>query len=236
MNLQDSSHFVHFHLLFAAAFFNFNMDTIRADIPSPLEGSTKQTGSSLYIDPHLEGHGTTNVTTQIGTHAYLPCKVKQLGNKSVSWVRVRDGHILTVDSELGKVQEVIIKKFFVTISRSLMVIYVVLSSLLFTSSVCVMLQRILISDVSKFFHFCDEDDDSFTKVEVLGVLFGSFAKTTIDLLLDLGNFTGNIVVLTIQQWGEAIRNLTRVVEHDYLVGEVSSSAGWTVQCSRPPLL
>ncbi|KAH1022904.1 hypothetical protein HUJ04_012219 [Dendroctonus ponderosae] len=27
----------------------------------------------------------------------MPCKVKQLGNKSVSWIRKRDGHILTVD-------------------------------------------------------------------------------------------------------------------------------------------
>lgn len=27
----------------------------------------------------------------------MPCKVKQLGNKSVSWIRRRDAHILTVD-------------------------------------------------------------------------------------------------------------------------------------------
>ncbi|GAB0099106.1 zwei Ig domain protein zig-8 [Sergentomyia squamirostris] len=50
-----------------------------------------------HTGPYLSDHGITNVTTQVGTHAYLPCKVKQLGNKSVSWVRVRDDHILTVD-------------------------------------------------------------------------------------------------------------------------------------------
>ncbi|XP_012161248.1 zwei Ig domain protein zig-8 isoform X1 [Ceratitis capitata] len=50
-----------------------------------------------FVDPYLDGYATANVTAQIGTHAYLPCRVKQLGNKSVSWVRVRDGHILTVD-------------------------------------------------------------------------------------------------------------------------------------------
>ncbi|XP_037943149.1 zwei Ig domain protein zig-8 [Teleopsis dalmanni] len=53
--------------------------------------------TSAFVEPYLDGYATTNVTTQIGTHAYLPCRVKQLGNKSVSWIRVRDGHILTVD-------------------------------------------------------------------------------------------------------------------------------------------
>ena len=31
--------------------------------------------------------------------AYLPCEVFNLANKSVSWVRARDNHILTVDRE-----------------------------------------------------------------------------------------------------------------------------------------
>ncbi|XP_055854636.1 zwei Ig domain protein zig-8-like isoform X2 [Episyrphus balteatus] len=39
----------------------------------------------------------TNVTVQIGSHAYLPCHIRRLLNKPVSWVRVRDDHILTVD-------------------------------------------------------------------------------------------------------------------------------------------
>ncbi|XP_055679691.1 zwei Ig domain protein zig-8-like isoform X2 [Lutzomyia longipalpis] len=50
-----------------------------------------------HTGPYLSDHDITNITTQVGTHAYLPCKVKQLGNKSVSWVRVRDDHILSVD-------------------------------------------------------------------------------------------------------------------------------------------
>lgn len=49
------------------------------------------------IGPYLDDIRITNITVQIGTNAYLPCKVKQLGNKSVSWVRVRDDHILSVD-------------------------------------------------------------------------------------------------------------------------------------------
>ncbi|XP_036233930.1 zwei Ig domain protein zig-8 [Bactrocera oleae] len=60
-------------------------------------GVTSAATVSAFVEPYLEGYASTNVTAQIGTHAYLPCRVKQLGNKSVSWVRVRDGHILTVD-------------------------------------------------------------------------------------------------------------------------------------------
>ncbi|XP_044735845.1 zwei Ig domain protein zig-8-like isoform X2 [Chrysoperla carnea] len=53
--------------------------------------------TGLYTGPYFDTNTSTNVTTQLGTHAYLPCKVKQLGNKSVSWIRRRDAHILTVD-------------------------------------------------------------------------------------------------------------------------------------------
>ncbi|XP_026470818.1 lachesin-like [Ctenocephalides felis] len=55
--------------------------------------------SGLYTGAYLDGGpGPINITTQLGTHAYLPCRVKQLGNnKSVSWIRRRDAHILTVD-------------------------------------------------------------------------------------------------------------------------------------------
>lgn len=38
----------------------------------------------LYTGPFFDPTSPNNITTQLGTHAYLPCKVKQLGNKSVS--------------------------------------------------------------------------------------------------------------------------------------------------------
>ncbi|KAJ6635063.1 Zwei Ig domain protein zig-8, partial [Pseudolycoriella hygida] len=66
-------------------------DGINSDVESTM-GLVEPTASSIKPD-----YGITNVTTQIGTSAYLPCKVKQIFNKSVSWVRVRDHHILTVD-------------------------------------------------------------------------------------------------------------------------------------------
>lgn len=64
-----------------------------------IEGGHQQTKrfSGLYTGPYFDTTTSTNITTQLGTHAYLPCRVKQLGNKSVSWIRRRDAHILTVD-------------------------------------------------------------------------------------------------------------------------------------------
>ncbi|XP_032289722.1 uncharacterized protein dpr16 isoform X2 [Drosophila virilis] len=38
-----------------------------------------------------------NVTVQAGQHAYLPCQLHQHSNKPLSWVRLRDEHIIAVD-------------------------------------------------------------------------------------------------------------------------------------------
>nr|XP_036233416.1 uncharacterized protein LOC106620859 [Bactrocera oleae]XP_036233417.1 uncharacterized protein LOC106620859 [Bactrocera oleae] len=45
--------------------------------------------------PSIDDHQT--VISQAGTHAFLPCNVKQILRKPISWLRIRDGHILTVD-------------------------------------------------------------------------------------------------------------------------------------------
>lgn len=37
--------------------------------------SINQAGTTFITGPYLDGTGITNVTTQISTHAYLPCKV-----------------------------------------------------------------------------------------------------------------------------------------------------------------
>ncbi|XP_043474672.1 lachesin-like [Leptopilina heterotoma] len=53
--------------------------------------------TGLYTGPYFDSSSATNITAQLGTRAFLPCKVRQLGNKSVSWVRKKDSHILSVD-------------------------------------------------------------------------------------------------------------------------------------------
>jgi len=50
--------------------------------------------------PHFDIYRVENHTVQLGATAFLPCVIRNLGNKSVSWIRARDSHILTVDSEV----------------------------------------------------------------------------------------------------------------------------------------
>ncbi|KAF2369156.1 Immunoglobulin I-set [Trinorchestia longiramus] len=53
--------------------------------------------TGLYTGPYFDPLAPRNLTAHIGDRAVLPCTVRQLGDKSVSWVRMRDADILTVD-------------------------------------------------------------------------------------------------------------------------------------------
>ncbi|XP_060527755.1 lachesin-like isoform X2 [Cylas formicarius] len=46
--------------------------------------------------PHFDAAASKNVTALLGKTAYLNCRVKNLNNRTVSWVRHRDVHLLTV--------------------------------------------------------------------------------------------------------------------------------------------
>ncbi|XP_035898586.1 hemicentin-2-like isoform X2 [Anopheles stephensi] len=54
--------------------------------------------ASKWEEPYFDDTTPTNVTGLVGKSAYLSCRVKNLGNKTVSWIRHRDIHILTVGS------------------------------------------------------------------------------------------------------------------------------------------
>ncbi|XP_011291652.2 protein sidekick-like [Musca domestica] len=49
-----------------------------------------------WIEPYVDPTTPRNVTALMGKTAYLNCRVINLGNKTVSWIRHRDSHILTV--------------------------------------------------------------------------------------------------------------------------------------------
>lgn len=51
---------------------------------------------SPNMGPYFDSETPLNVTAQLGKTAYLHCQVRHLGNKTVSWFRHRDLHILTV--------------------------------------------------------------------------------------------------------------------------------------------
>ncbi|XP_050090597.1 kin of IRRE-like protein 1 isoform X2 [Anopheles aquasalis] len=59
-------------------------------------GGHQHTGK--WEEPYFDDTTPRNVTALVGKSAYLSCRVKNLGNKTVSWIRHRDIHILTVGS------------------------------------------------------------------------------------------------------------------------------------------
>ncbi|BFF97531.1 uncharacterized protein DMAD_05922 [Drosophila madeirensis] len=51
-----------------------------------------------WMEPYFDPSTPRNVTALMGKNAYLSCRVRNLANKTVSWIRHRDIHILTVGS------------------------------------------------------------------------------------------------------------------------------------------
>ncbi|XP_011208133.2 uncharacterized protein LOC105229503 isoform X2 [Bactrocera dorsalis] len=63
-----------------------------------------QSEDQLYIAAYQQNRrrpnfslATKNITVQLGNHAYLSCNIQRVLNKPISWLRIRDGHILSVD-------------------------------------------------------------------------------------------------------------------------------------------
>ncbi|XP_069673548.1 zwei Ig domain protein zig-8-like [Periplaneta americana] len=52
-------------------------------------------GGNVSALPYFDFNVPRNVTTAVGQTAFLHCRVEQLGDKGVSWIRKRDLHILT---------------------------------------------------------------------------------------------------------------------------------------------
>ncbi|CAA9999462.1 unnamed protein product [Nesidiocoris tenuis] len=59
-------------------------------------GTSEYLGTAKQTQPFFDPNTPLNVSAQIGKSAYLSCIVHNVGNMSVSWVRHRDIHILTV--------------------------------------------------------------------------------------------------------------------------------------------
>uniref|UniRef100_A0A1B6ECR6 Ig-like domain-containing protein n=1 Tax=Clastoptera arizonana TaxID=38151 RepID=A0A1B6ECR6_9HEMI len=74
-----------------SSYVNSGVNSLDAGLSSPPPISLL----SRY-DPYFDPLTPRNVTALVGKSAYLSCRVRNLGNKTVSWVRHRDIHILTV--------------------------------------------------------------------------------------------------------------------------------------------
>ncbi|GLH05669.1 Uncharacterized protein GBIM_11241 [Gryllus bimaculatus] len=49
-----------------------------------------------FSQPYFDNSTRREMTTTVGQTAYLHCRVRNLGDRAVSWIRKRDLHILTV--------------------------------------------------------------------------------------------------------------------------------------------
>ncbi|GAB6032420.1 hypothetical protein CHUAL_011058 [Chamberlinius hualienensis] len=67
---------------------------MHSELRGPMDLAMRDSPS--LTGPYFDVSTPTNVTAQQGKTAFLHCQVRQLGNKTVSWVRHRDLHILTV--------------------------------------------------------------------------------------------------------------------------------------------
>uniref|UniRef100_A0A2P2I4K1 Kin of IRRE-like protein 3 n=1 Tax=Hirondellea gigas TaxID=1518452 RepID=A0A2P2I4K1_9CRUS len=57
---------------------------------------TRHTTPAISREPHFAPDSPREVTAALGAPAHIPCKARSLGAKSVSWIRHRDLHVLTV--------------------------------------------------------------------------------------------------------------------------------------------
>ncbi|CAL1269461.1 unnamed protein product [Larinioides sclopetarius] len=60
----------------------------------PLSRQARRVDQDLV--PYFDNSTSKNVTTTSGKTAYLPCRVRHLGDRTVSWIRRKDLHVLTV--------------------------------------------------------------------------------------------------------------------------------------------
>ncbi|CAK9825164.1 Zwei Ig domain protein zig-8 [Anthophora retusa] len=91
-------------LLSAVAFATINNEahcyTVLHGSGGKPETNSLETSNSTQPGPYFDISYSKNVTTILGKTTYLNCRVKNLGNKTmtlqVSWVRHRDVHLLTI--------------------------------------------------------------------------------------------------------------------------------------------
>jgi len=79
---------------------------------------------------------------------------------------------------------------------------------------------------AQWFGWDQDDDGGITRFDGLWIFFGGLTRTTVNLLLDFGEFAGNVSGVAIQYWSVTVGDLSWMVEDDDLSCEVSSTAGW----------
>ncbi|XP_049317336.1 hemicentin-1 [Bactrocera dorsalis] len=74
---------------------NINMLDFRGAFVAPTASGEQQPELTTYPPPRFDFGMPRNITARSGQTAAINCRVEHLGDKSVSWIRKRDLHILT---------------------------------------------------------------------------------------------------------------------------------------------
>ncbi|KAI5722125.1 hypothetical protein M8J76_004026 [Diaphorina citri] len=80
-------------MLFILCCTTFTLVILKAVIDSQ---SSHNYWEQPFSQPYFDNSTRRDVTTTVGQTAYLHCRVRNLGDRAVSWIRKRDLHILTV--------------------------------------------------------------------------------------------------------------------------------------------
>ncbi|XP_030755889.1 uncharacterized protein LOC115882155 isoform X1 [Sitophilus oryzae] len=97
LTLFNSGNFVYGGMSRSSGGFNSLQPESETEQPPPVQLGPSHTQQNRF-EPYFDTMTPKNVTALVGKSAYLSCRVRNLGNKTVSWIRHRDIHILTVGS------------------------------------------------------------------------------------------------------------------------------------------
>ncbi|XP_052864414.1 zwei Ig domain protein zig-8-like [Anopheles cruzii] len=81
--------------LFMLATFHFNERTAMAVNQHMATAQENRVVKKFSPHPYFDFDVPRNITTRVGQTAFINCRVEQMGDKSVSWIRKRDLHILS---------------------------------------------------------------------------------------------------------------------------------------------
>ncbi|CAH1982895.1 unnamed protein product, partial [Acanthoscelides obtectus] len=65
-------------------------------VPEGAEAVSEHNSAYWDLPPYFDNSSRREYVTTVGQTAHLHCRVRNLGDRAVSWIRKRDLHILTV--------------------------------------------------------------------------------------------------------------------------------------------
>ncbi|ETN59151.1 hypothetical protein AND_009241 [Anopheles darlingi] len=75
---------------------NQQLNSLHCGLLNIISGEVQSYWEQPFAQPYFDNSTKREVTATVGQSALLHCRVRNLGDRAVSWIRKRDLHILTV--------------------------------------------------------------------------------------------------------------------------------------------